>query len=248
MSKQSAWALSMRAGAALAFAMLLGALGCNEYGVAAGTSPHREFNFLDMGDQSKVKAQRGDLLGGSAFAPSPGSIPRGFEPYRYHGQPELAGQNMHNPIAKGDAKALERGKLMFERYCVPCHDESGAGKGLVVDKGFPAPPSLMTQKVRDWSDGRIFHVVTDGQNIMPSYATQIRPEDRWAAVGYVRDLQARLPVAPAASNAAPDGSTAAPPVSVAPVGSAVPPASAGPADAASAAPSNSAPAREGEVK
>ncbi|MFW5740336.1 MAG: c-type cytochrome, partial [Myxococcota bacterium] len=119
-------------------------------------------------------------------------------------------------------------------------------------------------------DGRIYHVVTDGQNIMPSYAVQILPRDRWAAVRYVRDLQSRLPVAPPAANAAPEsGATpatsaapadsAAPPTSAAAPGSAAPPTSAAapgsaaPADvapAASGAPpaASGSPAAEGEVK
>jgi len=217
----STWAL----GWALSGVLVLGAVACNEYGIPAGPSPHREFNFLDMGDQPKMKAQRGDLRGGPSFLTPPGAIPQDFEPYPYKGQPDRAGVELNNPLSEGDAKMLERGKLMFERYCVPCHDATGAGKGLVIEKGFPAPPSLMTQKVRDWSDGRIFHVITDGQNIMPSYATQIRPRDRWAAVEWVRDLQSKQPVAPPAANAAPPVDSAAPPVDSAapPVDSATPP-------------------------
>ena len=221
-----------------------------------------------MGDQPKVKAQRGNLMGGSDLPLPPGAIPRDFTPYRYAGQPELAEKELKNPLPANDPKIVERGKLMYERYCVPCHDENGAGKGLVIEKGFPAPPSLMTQKVRDWPDGRIYHIVSDGQNIMPSYASQMLPRDRWAAVRYVRDLQSRLPVAPPPENAAPSGSGAAPapsapPVdSAAPAGSAAPVDSAAPADSAappasgapaapakaSGAPANSAPAPEGEVK
>jgi mono/diheme cytochrome c family protein len=51
------------------------------------------------------------------------------------------------------------------------------------------PPSLLSEKVRAWPDSRIFHIITRGQNLMPSYASQILPEDRWAAVHYVRALQ-----------------------------------------------------------
>lgn len=215
---------------------------CNEYGIPAGTSPHREFNFLDMGDQPKVKAQRGNLLGGSDFMTPEGALPRGFDPYPYKGKPELAGEKLRNPLVS-DQKTVERGKLMFERYCVPCHDATGAGKGKVVEKGFPAPPSLMTQKVRDWPDGRIYHVVTDGQNIMPSYATQIRPNDRWAAVHYVRSLQSQQPVAPPPENASPnkpapvDTPAPEPAGSAAPAGSAEPAGSSPPAVPGSAAPS-----------
>lgn len=214
--------------------------GCQEYGVPAGTGPHYEFNFLDMGDQPKIKAQRGDLLGGPDFMPAEGSIPRGFDPYPYHGQPELAAQKLVNPLPHDDPKVFERGKVMFERYCVPCHGDKAAGDGTVVNKGFPAPPSLMTAKLRGWTDGRIYHVISEGQNIMPSYASQVRREDRWYVIRYLRKLQLEEPVAPAApepaapaasaSAAPPASGSAAPPAS----GSALPPASGSAPPAASA--------------
>ncbi len=214
-------------------AMLFGVAGCNEYGIPAGTSPHREFNFLDMSNQPKMKPQRGDLLGGPDFMTPAGAIPRGYHPYRYEDQPEVAGQKLRNPLPSGKPEHVERGKLMFERYCLPCHGTEGAGDGLVIEKGYPAPPSLLTQKLRDWPDGRVFHVVTAGQNIMPSYATQIVPRDRWAAVLYVRDMQSRLPVAPPAENEAP-AREPSPADSAAPAGSAAPPDSAAaPPDGAS---------------
>lgn len=217
--------------------------GCKEYGVPAGTGTHHELNFLDMGDQPKIKAQRGDLLGGPEFSPAEGSIPRGFTPYLYVGNPDMAGARLANPLSD-DPKVLERGKLMFGRYCVPCHGPVGAGDGLVPKKGFPTPPSLHTAKVRGWSDGRIYAVVSEGQNIMPSYAAQIRQEDRWAIIRHIRKLQAGQPVAPGAPETAPAASASA-----APTDSSAPPALSGSAPApatsasAPAAPSSSAPER-----
>lgn len=193
--------------------------GCKEYGVPAGTGPHHELNFLDMGDQPKIKAQRGDLIGGPEFNPAEGSIPRGFTPYLFAGNPDLAGVRMANPLT-GDPKVLERGKLMYGRFCVPCHGQLGDGDGLVPKKGFPTPPSLHTVKVRGWSDGRIYAVISEGQNIMPSYAAQVRQEDRWAIIRHVRQLQAGQPVIPdppaaptASSSAAPSGSNPPPSLS-----------------------------------
>ena len=162
-----------------------------------------------MSDQAKSKAQRGDLLGGPEFSPPEGAIPRGFDPYPFKGAPEAAAA-LVNPLKSDDPKVIDRGKLAFGRYCVPCHGETAAGDGLVVKKGFPAPPSLMTQKVRDWSDGSIYHVISEGQNIMPSYASQVRREDRWAAIRYIRKLQSEQPVAPAAPTPAPAASGSAP--------------------------------------
>jgi mono/diheme cytochrome c family protein len=40
-----------------------------------------------------------------------------------------------------------------------------------------------------WGDGHIFHVITKGQGVMPSYAQQVQPEDRWAVIHYIRALQ-----------------------------------------------------------
>jgi hypothetical protein len=49
--------------------------------------------------------------------------------------------------------------------------------------------ALQSDKVRNWPDGNIYHVITMGQNVMPSYASQITPGDRWAVIHYVRALQ-----------------------------------------------------------
>jgi mono/diheme cytochrome c family protein len=48
---------------------------------------------------------------------------------------------------------------------------------------------LYSDKVVNWTDGRIYHTMTMGQGLMPSYASQVLPEQRWAIVHYVRALQ-----------------------------------------------------------
>jgi mono/diheme cytochrome c family protein len=35
----------------------------------------------------------------------------------------------------------------------------------------------------------IYHIITNGQNVMPSYEAQITRDERWAIVNYVRVLQ-----------------------------------------------------------
>ena len=92
---------------------------------------------------------------------------------------------------------VERGQKLFNTYCIVCHGKYAMGDGTVPQRGFPAPPSLLDRKARDFVDGRIFHVITTGQNnVMPSYAGAIFPEDRWAVVSYVRALQAAFPPPP----------------------------------------------------
>jgi len=82
-----------------------------------------------------------------------------------------------------------RGQERFNIYCAPCHGESADGNGLVVQRGFPAPPSLHEPRLQEASVGYIFSVITDGHGVMPSYASQIPVADRWAIIAYVRALQ-----------------------------------------------------------
>lgn len=176
---------------------LVALAGC-EFGLPAGREPHSEFNFLDMANQPKVKPQRGDLAGAplpASLAPPMGAVATTEFPYHYRqDQAELAARRGPNPLP-ADAATLAKGKWVFDNYCIVCHGPEAAGNGEVT-KFFPAPPSLMRQKVRDYTDARIFHVPTRGQNSMPSYAKQIEPQETWAVVHYIRSLQARLPVAP----------------------------------------------------
>src|SRR5262249_25239859 len=119
--------------------------------------------------------------------PVPGTVPREFQPYAYRSDPEAAGRELRNPL-KPTQRVLERGRAMFNTYCIVCHGPNGEGDGTVVPK-FPRPPPPPSAKVRTWPDGRIFHVMTNGQNLMPSYASQVAPSDRWAIIHYIRALQ-----------------------------------------------------------
>lgn len=145
----------------------------------------------DMAYGPAIHAQNEDPMnpGASAMrAPVPGTVPRGFTPYRYAAQDSLLAQKeLVNPLPRtGDV--LGRGQRVYMTYCVVCHGPIGDGQGYIVPK-FPMPPSILSAKVTAWPDGRIYHVITRGQNLMPNYASQILPEDRWAAIHYVRALE-----------------------------------------------------------
>jgi mono/diheme cytochrome c family protein len=86
-------------------------------------------------------------------------------------------------------EVLERGRLRFEINCVPCHGETGDGNGIVVQRGFPAPPSYHIDRLREAPAGHFFDVMTRGYGAMFSYASRVTPEDRWAIVAYIRALQ-----------------------------------------------------------
>ena len=70
-----------------------------------------------------------------------------------------------------------------------CHDRTGGGDGMIVQRGYARPPSYHVERLRKAPDGYLFDVITRGHGAMPDYAGQIPVEDRWAIVGYVRALQ-----------------------------------------------------------
>lgn len=84
---------------------------------------------------------------------------------------------------------LARGRDRYGVYCVPCHDPSGSGRGVVPARGFPRPPSFHTARLRAAPSGHIVDVITHGHGVMYSYADRIAPRDRWAIAAYVRALQ-----------------------------------------------------------
>ena len=84
---------------------------------------------------------------------------------------------------------LERGRERFNIYCAVCHGRDGYGKGIVVRRGFPPPPSYHQPRLRTAAAGHFFAVMTHGYGAMPSYADRIDPHDRWAIVAYIRALQ-----------------------------------------------------------
>jgi Cytochrome C oxidase, cbb3-type, subunit III len=91
----------------------------------------------------------------------------------------------------GMTQMLDRGQKRFNIYCVPCHDETGSGKGMVArfQPGFPPLPSYNDPRIRQMPDGQLFATISNGVRNMPSYAAQIPIKDRWAIVSYVRALQ-----------------------------------------------------------
>jgi mono/diheme cytochrome c family protein len=88
-----------------------------------------------------------------------------------------------------DGRLLARGRARFDVFCSPCHGLSGRGDGMIVQRGFPAPPPYGEARLRAASGRYLFDVITNGYGVMYSYASRVEPEDRWAIVAYIRALQ-----------------------------------------------------------
>ncbi len=101
---------------------------------------------------------------------------------------------------------LQRGQAQYRVFCTPCHSELGDGHGMVVQRGFPPPPSYHSARLRNAPPSHFYDVITQGYGAMYSFAARIPPQDRWAIIAYIRALQrsqdARLADVPAAARAA----------------------------------------------
>jgi mono/diheme cytochrome c family protein len=148
----------------------------------------------DMHDQAKLEPYESSrfFADGQASRPLPaGTVARGQlrEDKLLHTGMTPAGPFTAVLPIPLDARVLRRGRDRFDVFCAPCHDRVGGGDGMIVRRGFVRPPSYHTARLRDAPDGYLFDVMSRGFGQMPSYASQVPPEDRWAIVAYIRALQ-----------------------------------------------------------
>lgn len=125
----------------------------------------------------------------SAQLPPANTIPHGAAVDPIVASGERDGQLLTENPRPLSPELLARGRERFEIYCAVCHGPDGYGDGLVVRRGFPAPPSYHDARLRNAPDGHFFRVITRGFGAMYPYADRLSVEDRWAIVAYIRALQ-----------------------------------------------------------
>lgn len=84
---------------------------------------------------------------------------------------------------------LKRGQNRYEIYCAPCHGLTGAGNGMIVQRGFPKPLSYLDARLLHASDADLERSIRDGYGAMYPFADRVGEHDRWAIVAYIRALQ-----------------------------------------------------------
>ena len=87
------------------------------------------------------------------------------------------------------AEMVARGRERFNVFCSPCHGRTGQGNGMIVQRGFRAPPSFHDERLRNAPVGYYVNVETNGFGAMSDYSAQVLPADRWAIASYIRALQ-----------------------------------------------------------
>jgi len=155
------------------------------------TKSKPELEYMpDMAKGPAIKAQQVSVTDPAYTGlrgPVSGTISLEYEPYPFATADTIGpARQLYNTLPR-TMEVLQNGRKYFNTYCIVCHGYKGDGQGYIVPK-FPAPPSLLTEKIRGWEDGRIFHIITKGRGNMPSYSGQLDPEQRWAVVHYVRAL------------------------------------------------------------
>ena len=149
---------------------------------------------LDMHEQPRQNPlSKSDFYADQRAARPPveGTVARGQlreDTYFYTGKVgETPGDVMPFPVTR---EVLDRGRERFNIFCAPCHSRLGDGQGFVPARGFSRiPPSFHIARLEKAPLGYFFDVITNGFGIMPDYASQIPPQDRWNIVAYVRALQ-----------------------------------------------------------
>jgi mono/diheme cytochrome c family protein len=159
--------------------------------ISCGDRETTELQYTpDMYVSPAIKPQEKDPSDSGQTAmrlPATGTVPRNFEPYMLAATDTLAASELVNPIPATE-DVLAMGQKYYDIFCYTCHGPIGAGDGPIIPK-MTKPPVLYSKKVIDWSDGRIYHLITYGQGNMPSYRNYVDPNTRWAIIHYMRVLQ-----------------------------------------------------------
>ena len=148
--------------------------------------------------------------------PVAGTIARGKMAYYTHFSKDSlaeAAAALKNPLPMTEQNLAE-GKVLYMRFCQPCHGDTGKGDGLVGQK-YKGVANFQAGNVKGASQGHIFHVITHGKGRMYPHGSQVNPEERWKIALFVATLQnpdaaAAMMAAPAAESAGTNTSTADP--------------------------------------
>ena len=154
----------------------------------------------DMDKQPKYRPQSESkfFVDGSAMRlPPSGTVARGELRENTHFYQGKIGQRWATTFPmEVTEEVIRRGKERYRIYCATCHGLAGYGDGITAKRAqelqepnWVPPTSFHTETVRSRPVGHIFNTITNGIRKMPSYGSQIPPEDRWAIIAYVRALQ-----------------------------------------------------------
>ena len=120
--------------------------------------------------------------------PPEGTVARNRVYYPYKENVEKAEQRLKNPY-EITPDFLELGKKNYQRYCIYCHGETGdSGFGAsVAGKMQTRPLSLVSKKAKAYKEGRIYHIISEGQGQMGSYRILLQTSEQALVEDYIND-------------------------------------------------------------
>jgi hypothetical protein len=151
--------------------------------------PNMDLNFKSIPQSgNSFFANRSSLR-----EPIPGTVARDVTVYPLmQGDVDSAETVNVDPMMEKTEFLMARGQNRFNVYCSPCHYYDATSQSEMVKRGrWAGIPNLTRPETQALSNARIYHIISSGQNLMPSYADKIAPVDRWAIVYYLRTLQER---------------------------------------------------------
>jgi mono/diheme cytochrome c family protein len=136
----------------------------------------------------------GLALAGTLFAGDEKSTSAGAKPAEKAAPPakddgwEAPGEakKVPNPIA-ADQESIARGQAIYTKACMSCHGAEGKGGGKSA-KILAKKPADLNHHVPHHTDGDIFWKITEGKKPMPAFKKDLKPEQRWDVVNYLRQL------------------------------------------------------------
>lgn len=151
---------------------------------------------MNMDQQPRMEAQEVNKFfedKRSMRQPVEGTIARGLlkSDVAYYEGTDANGEWIADIPVEVTKELLYRGQERYDVYCSVCHGGTGAGDGIIMtgNYGYVPAPTYHQDRLREAPDGEIYSAIYNGVRTMPSYATQIKVEDRWAIVAYIRALQ-----------------------------------------------------------
>lgn len=156
---------------------------------------YEAYGYNMVGDEYDSLRQRGIQYNGLLV---PGSVARGDMLPNHLTNDSVglkAADGITNPLdtLSSNSKLTKEGERLYLVNCAICHGPGLDGNGPLWKGGegpYPAKPQVLNDaQAKGWKDGHYYHVITFGKGAMGSYASQLKPEQRWVVIKYIRTKQ-----------------------------------------------------------
>jgi cytochrome c oxidase cbb3-type subunit II len=103
-----------------------------------------------------------------------------------HNQVPQGWRDVPNPYPTTEA-GLERGKRIYQGFCIGCHGEVGDGMGPAHERIYPPPFNFTTLTFREITGGILYYQIMNGitGTAMPYFKRELESEKIWDVGNYI---------------------------------------------------------------